>query len=65
MVGKRVEYKKLAFLTTEQLGLELCLMTDNRTLGFSSRSIHAGYQPDPYMGSILSLIHISEPTRPY
>ena len=59
MVGKRVEYKKLAFLTTEQLGLELCLMTDNRTLGFSSRSIHAGYQPDPYMGSINVPIYAS------
>ena len=59
MVGKRVEYKKLVFLATEQLGLDLCLMTDNRTLGFSSRSIHAGYQPDPYMGSINVPIYAS------
>ena len=34
-------------------------MTDNRTLGFSSRSIHAGYQPDPYMGSINVPIYAS------
>ena len=34
-------------------------MTDNRTLGFSSRSIHAGYQPDPHMGSINVPIYAS------
>lgn len=42
-----------------QLGLEFLDMTENRAPGFSSRSIHAGYHPDPYMGSINVPIYAS------
>lgn len=51
--------KPATLAETISITIESCAMTQDSYQGFSTNSIHAGYQPDPYMGSINVPIYAS------
>lgn len=61
--GRWVKINTYLSLASEQLGLDCVTMTERSTQnlaqGFTSRSIHGGYHPDPHMGSINVPIYAS------